>query len=450
MPVQKKKIDSRDLTGDKGIALIHTIVSDMGYIWNSTGLEAGIDGYIEIRDPVSGEMTNLVIQVQSKATERSFEAETADGFDYYCEERDLDYWISGNAPVILVRSRPSTKEAYWVSIKEYFRDLPLHATRKIHFDKTKNKLDASARDAILAIAKLKDSGIYLSPLPKQERLHSNLLKVESFGNRLYLAETPYRSRYAVWNKFDTINIEAGSEWILKNQRILSFQPLDESPWRDICDSNTVESFDTTEWADSDEPSVLRDFVQLLRVTLAEKLWPAVEYKKGGYYFFAPTSDLSPRKIQYRSIEQKTHRTVFQGYPKKDRSTEMSYFRHSAFFGDFKRYDGVWYLEITPTYRYTWDGYDSYWNDEALLTRIKQMERNPAVVGQVVMWADYLKEKEDLFTRAYPFLTFGSLLTFDLNAGINDKVWLPNEENDESEIINSPLNQSPLFELPNEN
>ena len=35
-----------------------------------TGLEAGIDGYIEIRDQQSGEVNNCIVQVQSKVSEQ--------------------------------------------------------------------------------------------------------------------------------------------------------------------------------------------------------------------------------------------------------------------------------------------------------------------------------------------------------------------------------------------
>lgn len=46
----------------------------MGFLWNPTGLEAGIDGgYIEIRDCQSGEVTNCIVQVQSKASEQPLE-----------------------------------------------------------------------------------------------------------------------------------------------------------------------------------------------------------------------------------------------------------------------------------------------------------------------------------------------------------------------------------------
>src|SRR5258705_9556726 len=95
-----KKIHPNSIIGQQGINFIEKIVLDMGFVWYPTGaIEAGIDGSIEIRDANSGEVTNSIIQVQSKSTKGSFQAETADGFDYLCEENDLEYWLRGNAPV---------------------------------------------------------------------------------------------------------------------------------------------------------------------------------------------------------------------------------------------------------------------------------------------------------------------------------------------------------------
>src|SRR5438046_2600572 len=131
-----KKIHRNDITGERGINLIQRVVLEMGCLWYPTGgVEAGIDGFIEIRDPASGEVTNSIIQVQSKATANSFQAETTTGFDYLCDVRDIDYWLNGNAPVILIVSRPDTGEAYWAPLKERFRDPDVRNARKIHFDK---------------------------------------------------------------------------------------------------------------------------------------------------------------------------------------------------------------------------------------------------------------------------------------------------------------------------
>ena len=63
-----------------------------------------------------------------------------------------------------------------------------------------------------------------------------------------------------------------------------------------------------------------------------------------------------------------------------------------------------------------------------------------MLGQVIMWAEYLKQREDMFTKPYPFLGFGSLLSFDLDAGIPDDAWLPNDEADLT------VNQLSLFGL----
>jgi len=85
-----KKISQADIIGQQGINLIERTCLDMGFLWCPTGLEAGIDGYIEIRHE-SGEVTSCIIQVQSKATDRPFEAETSAGFEFRCSQRDLDY-----------------------------------------------------------------------------------------------------------------------------------------------------------------------------------------------------------------------------------------------------------------------------------------------------------------------------------------------------------------------
>jgi hypothetical protein len=63
----------------------------MGFLWYPTGsIEAGIDGIIELRDPSTGETFNTVIQVQSKATEGQFQAETSEEFDYLRIARDWE------------------------------------------------------------------------------------------------------------------------------------------------------------------------------------------------------------------------------------------------------------------------------------------------------------------------------------------------------------------------
>ncbi len=75
------------------------------------------------------------------------------------------------------------------------------------------------------------------------------------------------------------------------------------------------------------------------------------------------------------------------------------------------------------------------------------ERNPQVLGQIVMWARYLSKPAGLFTPNYPFLAFGQLESFDADVGIDDKGWLGHEEDDHTKAAESELDEfTTLFNL----
>ena len=439
-----KKIHPNTIKGQRGINLIEAIVLEMDFLWYPTGqVEAGIDGVIEIRDPVTGAVTNAIIQVQSKATDRPFVAETESSFEYLCDARDLAYWMAGNAPVLLIVSRPNAREAYWVSIKEYFAESARLKTRKVVFDKVRDRFDASAscRQAIINLAVPRDVGLYLAPQPKRERLYSNLLSVASYAERLFVAETEYRKPKELWGVVSGRGLSIGGEWILRGKHIYSLHDLRVPPWDSLCDRGTVEDFATEEWANAADPTKRHQFVDLLNRCLVEKgrtlgLAYDTNHANHEHYYFRATADLSRRIVRYRSLTKNATRTVFESYRSKTRPDQIAYYRHSAFEGRFRRYDGAWFLEITPTYHFTWDGYheDRYYKDR--LKGIKQLERNSAVLGQLLMWADYLCQQDSLFSAQPSLLQFGSLRTLDIDAGVFDEVWRGQEEGDEAQTLAS--------------
>lgn len=66
------KIGRSDIIGQRGMAHIDGVVHSMGYVFYPTGgVEAGIDGFIELRDEDTGTVGNLLLQVQGKAAEPS-------------------------------------------------------------------------------------------------------------------------------------------------------------------------------------------------------------------------------------------------------------------------------------------------------------------------------------------------------------------------------------------
>ena len=218
-----KILSKNTFLGQQGINLIEKRVQEMGYWWYpSTVAEVGIDGHIEIRDSQTGEMKNLILQVQSKATEQPWSRERDDGFDYICDEEDLQYWLAGTAEVLLVMSRPSKEEAYWVPVKEYFRTNPQNReARRVSVSKEKGRFDKDSAGALLRLAAPRDAGAYLSPDPRKEKLYTNLLKVAHYAPDLYVAQTDIRIPKEVWARARDLGIEIGPEWYLSDENIAS-------------------------------------------------------------------------------------------------------------------------------------------------------------------------------------------------------------------------------------
>jgi Domain of unknown function (DUF4365) len=432
-----KQIKQTDVTGQQGINLIERICLEMGYLWRPTGLDAGIDGHIEIRLP-TGEVTNCIIQVQSKATDRPFEAETSSSLEFRCSQRDLDYWLGGNAPVILVRSRPRTNEAYWVSVKDYFSDLSRRKTGKIAFDKTLNRFDATAKSALQQLAMRDDAGLYLATQPKREIIYSNLLRLAPLPDTYYVAATEYRTSSELFARLHELTRPVHGEWILHDRMLWSFHDLSARPWTEVIDPGTLESHAADEWAQTDEPVRQRQFVQLLNTCLKEKLFrKGVKFsRETGCYYFRASQDLSNIEYFYASREHKTSRTVFKGYPKKFDRSQMSYYRHSAFEGRFVCYGGMWCLQITPTYHFTRDGERLSRYAPDLLSGIKRLENNQAVHGQVVMWAHLLTSRS-LFDSGPQFLDFAALQQFELGVGLDDDTWIRREDVDMQAALDGP-------------
>ena len=269
----------------------------MGFVWNALHLEAGIDGIIEVRDSSTSEVTNCIIQVQSKAGPSYFRAESDSTFEFYCDERDLEYWLRGNAPVVLVVSRPDSDEAYWVPVKDYFRDPARYKSRKVTFDKSVNRLTAESRESLARLAMPMDSGLYLPALPCNETLASNLLPVVSYPKRLYRASTKLRFPSQVWDILNNDGGEAPAEWMLHNGMLYSFHDLTFAPLRKVCLASTAENLSSDQWAMSNDKDSRYVFSRMLKMCIGQRMGRhGVRYSKDKmHYYFRSTPDLNVKK-----------------------------------------------------------------------------------------------------------------------------------------------------------
>jgi len=435
--MEPKKLTDQQLLGEHGIALIAAKVADMGFAWRPTAtLDTGIDGEIELRDTSTGEMSGLIIKVQSKAVSR-FDNETPETFDYFPSKRDIAYWLRHNVPVILVVSRPSTNEAYWLPVREPFSG---QSSVKFHYRKAHDRFDKSAAAALLEYARTTNPGARGYALPKKEELTSNLFPVTTLPQRLYLAETPHRTPEDVTKALAGHDISF--EFALRNNLLLTPRDLSDPRYEFLCERGTVEDFPVSEWAMSDDPDKLRDFVRILNQCLTQFLRTSTSCirrdKESSIYYFPSKQEIQnscETKIDpggmsrgYQGSKKMTSREVVKELRNKEHGYVMGY-RHAAMFAQFSRYGDQWYLEVTPTYRFTQpDGLKTSQYASEWLKGIKRLEHNGALLGQLLMWEDVLVERNnDMFVHPYPFLGFGRLLRFELSHGLEDTAWTSNDE-----------------------
>jgi hypothetical protein len=163
-----------------------------------------------------------------------------------------------------------------------------------------------------------------------------------------------------------------------------------------------------------------------------------------YYFVMPTRDLRARVTRYRSLTQETQRATFRPYMSKTDPQRVSYYRHSALTTQIFQLNGDWFVALTPTYHYTRDGYRTSAYREEQLKGIKRLERNGAVLGQILMWTSILRRERDLFTASRPQVLFGEPNQLELGWGVEDKAWLPNETDDVRAIMDMEDNNPGLF------
>jgi hypothetical protein len=444
MPKRGKFISKNQITGQSAINLIERIVLEMGYTWvpTSGATDAGIDGIIEIRDPATGEARNFILQVQSKSTTVEFESETKSSFIYRVKERDLGYWLQGNAPVLLIVCRPSQNEAYWIPVKTYFNTPEVRRSCKVLFDKQKNAFDKNAARAVADLAMPADQGVYLHPPPKPETLTTNLLEVKHYAPDLFVGVTPYKTNKEVESVFKELEERPGRVWFVKEGKIFSFHNLSEYPWSKVTDQGTIEKFHAKEWALSNDPDKQHEFVRLLNqslrtfarrkdiVTFDQKRRDPVFYFKPRIHRNAETnSEAFVERIETWTLEKSSTRTVVHIYRSFKNERKVLYFRHHAFLGHFCRFENRWFLELSPTYHYTTDGkIESPYRAENL-AGMKRQEGHQSVSNNVRFLAYYLAH-HDLLDREYPFLGFGDLLSFKTEFGIRDEDWKNRTDPDE--------------------
>jgi hypothetical protein len=263
-----KFVPDSTLVGRQGVASVEMIVSQMKHVWNPTTVDSGIDGVIEFRDPQTGAMSNLIVQVQIKTGPSYFRSETDDQFTFYADPADLEHWQRSNTPVILIMCRPGI-DAYWVDVK---RDDVIDRSGKkpkVLFSKAATRFGVECEPAIRALAIAKPWGFHLKPKPAKESLTLNFLPVRFPINRLFIADTDLRDPGEV---IDAVRSAGGKrheagEFILNSGKIFSLENLRGTLFTNVCDQATVEGINLETWID-EQPSLGLQLMQRMLMQIA--------------------------------------------------------------------------------------------------------------------------------------------------------------------------------------
>jgi hypothetical protein len=424
-----KKLSEQQIIGQQGVHLLSGRLLSVGLSFQPTGpLDAGIDGFLELRNPSTGEVRAQWITAQLKTRKQgNFSEETGESFSFICEQKDLDYWLGSNVPVVLFVARLSDDRIYWKPVHSWFTDPERRRIRKVVFDKSKDALDQAALPGLAAtIASFAAPGRIVPSTRSAETLNSNLLRV-SFPDRMHVAETTLdyaEIRESLVEGYGSPPID----WILHGKRIYSFRNISMPPFRDVIEEGSEDLISTLEWVESDGDVTRRLFVQLLNRTLGEMVHePLAFWRDKRYLFFKLGRGKQTRSFSYRSFENQTSRKVVKAYTRQG-ETKPSYFRHDAFKANFVRVDGDWYLAVEPTYHFTSDGYHEFRYAADRMSGIKRLETNQSVRGHIGMWTAFLVRQPDLLRREP--LVFETVPGLALPFGVPDDLWRENEDDDE--------------------
>lgn len=424
-----------------GLVRIREIVClEMQCIYRETSQDDfGIDGTIEMTVPASdGQRLTKggIVNFQSKAGKKYVVADSADGFSTPVRMQDIEYWMTSNVPVIFIVYHPTDKCLYYVDIKDYVkRNRHIYtAPHKVEFDKARDVFDKNAYRELCQLAETTPPPIDFS---QSERLFSNLFPVNWHTRVFTSAATRYISREEIFYDF---NMKTESEekfrlppFFLFEDRIYTLTDL-RSPdnlLRDFCDAATIADHDVLSWLavdDADEmdtnfggrdeyedlnfvreqenteiyarrdrqrkshalrSNVINLFNQLLGRHLAER---GLEYSFDFKRSFFPRENQKDLEFKRRWKSIRTGasdaRAVCRFY---DQYGSLRFWRHEALSAGFRVFGNRIYLEIEPKLFYTEDGITPCADDLVgpYSTGYKARRFNPAVLNDVLFWADVL-------------------------------------------------------------
>jgi hypothetical protein len=203
-------------------------------------------------------------------------------------------------------------------------------------------------------------------------------------------------------------------WHVFEGSIISFKPLNETsePLSRLAEAETVEEYNTAEF-----PSNFKyenALSQLIDNCLQEMLsYKFIQWlRKERMFRFRPIGIARERKIQWKNKKMATRSVITEVWNKE--KTQITHFRQMSFKVQSFMSESKWYIAITPTWSFTYNGYQSHKMESKLITDKKMLEKNSAVY-QHFMFISYCLMNEIVDDeKNYPWISFSDPFRLNLS------------------------------------
>ena len=258
-----------------------------------------------------------------------------------------------------------------------------------------------------------------------ETLYPNLLEIE-LPESIYVGtigvnrdeiitkswETKYKlkksaSEISVVNRaFEHYGITYSRDWHVFEKKIISFKPLDNNsePLSNLVEIGTVEEFAVDEFATIGykyELALSRLIDNTIQELTSKKdiQW----LRRERMFRFRPPKLIRSRKITWKNKKSAT-RTVVKEVWNKDK-TQITHFQQLSFRIQSFLSESRWFLAITPSWSYTYNGYQSHKFESDFITQKKKLESNNAVYQHFMFISYCLNNKISEEEEDYNLLNF---------------------------------------------
>lgn len=258
-----------------------------------------------------------------------------------------------------------------------------------------------------------------------ETLYPNLLEIE-LPEKIYVGtigvnrdeiitkswETKYKLRKSapersVLNRaFEHYGIPYSRDWHVFEKKIISFKQLDNSsePLSNLVEIGSVEEFAVNEFATNGYKYELA-ISGLIDNTIQELAFKKdIQWlRKEKMFRFRPPKLIKSKKITWKNKNIAT-RTVVKEVWNKDK-TQITHFQQLSFRVQSFLSEYRWFLAITPTWSYTYNGYQTHKFESDLITQKKKLESNNAVYQHFMFISYCLSNKLNEEEENYNLINF---------------------------------------------